>query len=81
MLGCGLLLMTAGMYFYSRIGAGGSSIQYIMVPGLLTAAGIGFSIVPSTIAATHAADPERAGLAAGLGQHRHVRSGSGSGWR
>ncbi|MFZ0385907.1 MAG: MFS transporter [Solirubrobacteraceae bacterium] len=65
-LGCGLLLMTAGMYFYSRIGSGGSSIQYIMVPGILTAAGIGFSIVPSTIAATQAADPERAGLAAGL---------------
>jgi EmrB/QacA subfamily drug resistance transporter len=65
-LGCGLLLMTAGMYFYSRIGAGGSSIQYIMIPGILTAAGIGFSIVPSTIAATQAADPERAGLAAGL---------------
>jgi EmrB/QacA subfamily drug resistance transporter len=65
-LGGGLLLMTAGMYFYSRIGSGGSAIQYIMVPGILTAAGIGFSIVPSTIAATHAADPERAGLAAGL---------------
>ncbi len=81
MLGGGLLLMTAGMYFYSRIGAGGSSIQYVMVPGLLTAAGIGFSIVPSTIAATRAADPERAGLAAGLGQLRRVRSGSGSGSR
>ena len=65
-LGCGLLLMAVGMYFYSRIAPGGSAIQYIMVPGLLTAAGIGFSIVPSTIAATHAADPERAGLAAGL---------------
>jgi EmrB/QacA subfamily drug resistance transporter len=65
-LGGGLLLMTAGMYGYSRIGSGGSAIQYIMVPGILTAAGIGFSIVPSTIAATQAADPERAGLAAGL---------------
>jgi EmrB/QacA subfamily drug resistance transporter len=65
-LGSGLLLMTAGMYFFSRIGSGGSAIQYIMIPGLLTAAGIGFSIVPSTIAATHAADPERAGFAAGL---------------
>jgi EmrB/QacA subfamily drug resistance transporter len=65
-LGCGLLLMTAGMYFYSRIGSGGSSIQYIMIPGILTAAGIGFSIVPSTIAATQAADRERAGFAAGL---------------
>jgi len=65
-LGCGLLLMTAGMYFYSRIGSGGSAIQYIMLPGALTAAGIGFSIVPSTIAATQAADRERAGLAAGL---------------
>jgi EmrB/QacA subfamily drug resistance transporter len=65
-LGSGLLLMTAGMYFYARIGPGGSSLQYIVVPGILTAAGIGFSIVPSTIAATQAVEPERAGFASGL---------------
>ena len=54
-LGCGLLAMAAGMALFARIGDGGSAIQYIMVPGILTAIGIGFSIVPSTIAATQSA--------------------------
>ncbi|HET9124608.1 MAG TPA: MFS transporter [Solirubrobacteraceae bacterium] len=65
-LGGGLLLMTGGLLALSRIGSGGSAIQYVMIPTILTTMGIGFSIVPSTIAATQAADPERAGLASGL---------------
>jgi hypothetical protein len=65
-LGGGLLLMTAGLLALARIGSGGSAIQYVMIPTILTTMGIGFSIVPSTIAATQAADPERAGLASGL---------------
>jgi EmrB/QacA subfamily drug resistance transporter len=65
-LGGGLLLMTGGLLALSRISAGGSSIQYVLIPTLLTTIGIGFSIVPSTIAATQAAAPERAGLASGL---------------
>src|SRR5579875_3190573 len=65
-LGAGLLLMTGGLLSLGRIGPGGSAIQYVMIPTILTTMGIGFSIVPSTIAATQAADPERAGLASGL---------------
>ncbi len=65
-LGAGLLLMTGGLLALSRIGSGGSAIQYVMIPTILTTMGIGLSIVPSTIAATQAADPERAGLASGL---------------
>src|SRR5579875_2670740 len=65
-LGAGLLLMTGGLLALSRIGSGGSAIQYVMIPTILTTMGIGFSIVPSTIAATQAADPARAGLASGL---------------
>jgi EmrB/QacA subfamily drug resistance transporter len=65
-LGGGLLLMTGGLLALSRIGSGGSAIQYVMIPTILTTMGIGFSIVPSTIAATQAADPARAGLASGL---------------
>jgi EmrB/QacA subfamily drug resistance transporter len=65
-LTCGLLLMTAGMLLFARIGASGSSIGFIVLPGVLTAVGIGLSIVPSTIAATHSVKPEQAGLASGL---------------
>jgi EmrB/QacA subfamily drug resistance transporter len=65
-LGSGLLMMTAGMLLFTKIAASGSSVVYIMIPGLLTAAGIGMSIVPSTIAATQGAKQGQAGLASGL---------------
>ena len=61
--------MTGGLLALSRINDGGSSIQYVLIPTLLTTLGISFSIVPSTIAATQAAAPERAGLASGRGEH------------
>ncbi len=65
-LGGGLILMTAGMLLFARVAASGSAVAYIVIPGLLTAAGIGFSIVPSTIAATQGAKQGQAGLASGL---------------
>jgi EmrB/QacA subfamily drug resistance transporter len=65
-LGGGLMMMTAGMLLFTKIAASGSSIVYIMIPGVLTAAGIGMSIVPSTIAATQGAKQGQAGLASGL---------------
>ncbi len=65
-LGGGLILMTGGMLLFSRIASSGSAITYVVIPGLLTAAGIGFSIVPSTIAATQGAKQGQAGLASGL---------------
>jgi EmrB/QacA subfamily drug resistance transporter len=65
-LGGGLLMLTGGMLLLSRIGSSGSPIVYIMIPGLLTAAGIAMSIVPSTIAATQSAKEGQAGLASGL---------------
>jgi EmrB/QacA subfamily drug resistance transporter len=65
-LGGGLLMLTGGMLLLSRIGSSGSPIVYIMIPGLLTAAGIAMSIVPSTIAATQGAKEGQAGLASGL---------------
>ncbi len=65
-LGGGLAMMTAGMLLFTKIAASGSPIVYIMIPGLLTAAGIGMSIVPSTIAATQGAKQGQAGLASGL---------------
>jgi EmrB/QacA subfamily drug resistance transporter len=65
-LGSGLLMLTGGMLLLSRVGSSGSPIVYIMIPGLLTAAGIAMSIVPSTIAATQGAKEGQAGLASGL---------------
>ena len=65
-LGGGLIMLTGGMLLLSRIGSSGSPIVYIMIPGLLTAAGIAMSIVPSTIAATQGAKEGQAGLASGL---------------
>jgi EmrB/QacA subfamily drug resistance transporter len=65
-LGSGLVMLSAGMFLLARIGSGGSGVVYIMIPGLLTAAGIAMSIVPSTIAATQGAKPGQTGLASGL---------------
>ena len=77
-LGGGLIMMTAGMLLFTRIGASGSAVQYVILPGILTAMGIGFSIVPSTIAATQTAQQGQAGLASGLvNTSRQVGGGLG----
>ncbi|HEV3094673.1 MAG TPA: MFS transporter [Solirubrobacteraceae bacterium] len=77
-LGSGLVMLSAGMFLLARIGSGGSGVVYIMVPGLLTAAGIAMSIVPSTIAATQGAKPGQTGLASGLvNTSRQVGGGLG----
>ena len=77
-LGGGLILLTAGMLLLAKIGSSGSPIVYIMIPGLLTAAGIAMSIVPSTIAATQGAKEGQAGLASGLvNTSRQVGGGLG----
>ncbi len=65
-LGGGLVMLTAGMALFARIQPSGSAIVYVMIPGVLTAAGIAMSIVPSTIAATQSAGEGQAGLASGL---------------
>ena len=77
-LGSGLIMMTAGMLLFTRIGPSGSAIVYVVIPGLLTAAGIAMSIVPSTIAATQGAKEGQAGLASGLvNTSRQVGGGLG----
>ncbi len=65
-LGGGLIMLAAGLLLFTRIGSSGSAIVYVMIPGLLAAAGIAMSIVPSTIAATQGAKEGQAGLASGL---------------
>src|SRR4029079_8770827 len=49
-----------------------------LLPGILIAVGIGFSVVASTIAATQSAEPGRVGLASGLvNTSRQVGGGLG----
>lgn len=65
-LGSGLVVMACGMFLFARIESTGSAITFVVLPGILTAIGIGLSIVPSTIFATQGAGPAQAGLASGL---------------
>jgi hypothetical protein len=77
-LGGGLIMLTGGMLLLARVGASGSGVVYVMIPGLLAAAGIAMSIVPSTIAATQGAKQGQAGLASGLvNTSRQVGGGLG----
>ena len=77
-LSTGLIMLAGGLVLMARIGPSGSGIVFIMIPGLLVAAGIGASIVPSTIAATIGAKPGQAGLASGLvNTSRQVGGGLG----
>ncbi|HEX5190992.1 MAG TPA: MFS transporter [Streptosporangiaceae bacterium] len=62
----GLVLLASGLLLFARIGPSGSSIGYVVLPGILVAGGIGLSVVASTIAATQSVQPAQAGLASGL---------------
>jgi EmrB/QacA subfamily drug resistance transporter len=77
-LGSGLIMLAAGLLLLARIEPSGSAIVYVMLPGLLAAAGIALSIVPSTIAATQGAKEGQAGLASGMvNTSRQVGGGLG----
>jgi EmrB/QacA subfamily drug resistance transporter len=77
-LGGGLTMMTVGFLLFTKIASSGSAIVYVIVPGVLVAAGIAMSIVPSTIAATQGAKQGQQGLASGLvNTSRQVGGGLG----
>jgi EmrB/QacA subfamily drug resistance transporter len=65
-LGGGLTLMAVGLALFGRVAVNGGYISDLLLPGLLVSVGLGFSVVPSTIAATAGAAPGEAGLASGL---------------
>jgi EmrB/QacA subfamily drug resistance transporter len=65
-LGVGMTLITTGMLLFTFVSADGGYRADVLVPSLLAAAGIGFSFVPVTIAATTGVDRAEAGLASGL---------------
>jgi len=65
-LGGGLTLMAIGLALFGRVAVNGGYISDLLLPGLFVSVGLGFSVVPSTIAATAGAAPGEAGLASGL---------------
>jgi len=63
----GLLLITGGLAWFSRVPApGGSYAADVLGPSLLAAVGFGFAFVSVTIAAVTGTRPHEAGLASGL---------------
>ncbi|MEV4421930.1 MFS transporter [Patulibacter sp. NPDC049589] len=62
----GLLLVCAGLLWFSRVSVGGSFAADVLGPSLVAAVGLGFSFVPVTIAAVSGTRPDQAGLASGL---------------
>jgi EmrB/QacA subfamily drug resistance transporter len=63
----GMLLVTAGLVWFSQVSApGGTYLGDILFPSLLAAVGLGFAFVPVTIASVTGTRPDEAGLASGL---------------
>jgi EmrB/QacA subfamily drug resistance transporter len=65
-LAVGMLLIAVGMAGLSQVSAGGSYLADVLVPSVITAAGIGFAFVSVTIAANLGVRGPEAGLASGL---------------
>jgi hypothetical protein len=61
-----MTLIALGMLGLSRVSSDGSYVADVLLPSVITAAGIGFSFVPVTIAATAGVRGAEAGLASGL---------------
>ena len=65
-LATGMALIGAGMLLFARVPPDGAYAADVLAPALLCSAGIGFSFVPVTIAATTGVARTEAGLASGL---------------
>jgi EmrB/QacA subfamily drug resistance transporter len=65
-LAAGMLLIGVGMLLFARVPTDGHWAADVLLPGILTASGIGFSFVPVTIAATAGVRREESGLASGV---------------
>jgi EmrB/QacA subfamily drug resistance transporter len=65
-LATGMVLISAGLLWFSQISADGSYVSDVLGPSLVAAAGLGFAFVPQTIAAVSGVAEHQAGLASGL---------------
>ena len=62
----GMLLLAAGLVWFSQVDAGGSYVGDVLFPSLVVGFGLGLAFVPVTIAAVMGTKPDEAGLASGL---------------
>ena len=62
----GMLLVAAGLVWFSQASAGGSYASDVLGPSIVAGAGLGFAFVPVTIAAVAGVSGEDSGLASGL---------------
>ena len=62
----GLVLVAAGLFWFSQLSADGSFLEDILGPSILAGIGAAMSFIAGTIAATTGAAEEDAGLASGL---------------
>src|SRR5918996_295081 len=65
-LAVGLVLIAAGVVWFSQISVGGGFATDILGPSLLAAVGLGFAFVTTTIAAVSGIQDHEQGLASGL---------------
>jgi EmrB/QacA subfamily drug resistance transporter len=65
-LAAGMLLLTAGLVFFTRISVDGSYASDLLPGFVVIGVGLGFSFVPVSIAALAGATGKEAGLASGL---------------
>ncbi|HKO36929.1 MAG TPA: MFS transporter [Solirubrobacterales bacterium] len=65
-LATGMVLIAAGLLWFSQISADGTFLVDILGPSLLAAVGLGFAFVPVTIAAVSGVADREQGLASGL---------------
>jgi len=65
-LAVGMLLIAAGLVWFSQISADGGFLSDVLGPSLVAAVGLGFAFVPQTIAAVSGVTEHEAGLASGL---------------
>ena len=62
----GMLSMTVGMLWLTRIGPGGNYVGSVLGGAVLTALGMGFSLVPATIVAMQDVAGAQSGVASGV---------------
>ena len=65
-LAAGMLFVSAGLLWFSRVSVGGGFTTDILGPSLLMATGLGLAFVTTTIAAVSGVEARESGLASGL---------------
>ncbi|MHB8658359.1 MAG: MFS transporter [Solirubrobacteraceae bacterium] len=62
----GMLVLSAGLGLFTRLGVHGNYLGDMLAPSLLTSIGLPFAFIPGTICATNGVAPQEAGLASAL---------------